>query len=271
MRWFSRAPPRSPANPGRGPQVHAAFSNAERSWEESADLLEILHRALRDAGIEAKARQHWLEVANGVTLEPQFVSVDSQPSGVRTVTTIQVCHPRFPAPGFFEYQHAIEPAMSSAFSAGFRSWLEIDWPVIADALRGSSLECMMMSTRRETQDGTDPARERRVLMGPVSHLVQRPAGPGEEAHPFCPCCLTTQSFEAFRPLFDASALQAIRLFAARTTAGEAEADCRVNGEEYGPGREALLRYVATWPDRGVEFRKQFVIMQTVDAADPESR
>jgi hypothetical protein len=51
---------------------------------------------------------------------------------------------------------------------------------------------------------------------------------------------------------------------------DAEADCRVNGEDYGPGREALLRHIATWPDRGVEFRKQFVIMQTVDATGPKS-
>jgi hypothetical protein len=44
--------------------------------------------------------------------------------------------------------------------------------------------------------------------------------------------------------------------------GQASADCRVNGQEFEPGKQALRNYVKTWPPRGVEFRKQYVIIQS---------
>ena len=55
----------------------------------------------------------------------------------------------------------------------------------------------------------------------------------------------------------------IRLFAARNSEGGAEADCRINGVDWAPGAAALLEYVATWPDRGFEYRKQL-------GCDPDS-
>ena len=57
----------------------------------------------------------------------------------------------------------------------------------------------------------------------------------------------------------------IRFFAARNSDGVAEADCRINGEDWPPGKEALRAYVAKWPDLGFEFRKQFVIVQNLPA------
>jgi hypothetical protein len=38
----------------------------------------------------------------------------------------------------------------------------------------------------------------------------------------------------------------------------------VNGEDFEPGRAALAKWVEKWPSRGFEFRKQYVILQTVD-------
>jgi hypothetical protein len=38
--------------------------------------------------------------------------------------------------------------------------------------------------------------------------------------------------------------------------GTPGADCRINGEDYESGMEALRSYVATWPEAGLEFRKQ---------------
>jgi hypothetical protein len=54
----------------------------------------------------------------------------------------------------------------------------------------------------------------------------------------------------------------IRLFAMRGQDGTAGADCRLNGEDWEPGKNALIAYVNSWPDRGVEFRKQYVILQS---------
>ena len=45
--------------------------------------------------------------------------------------------------------------------------------------------------------------------------------------------------------------------------GTAGADCRINGEDYEPGMAALRAYVATWPGRGFEFRKQYVFIHTL--------
>jgi hypothetical protein len=53
----------------------------------------------------------------------------------------------------------------------------------------------------------------------------------------------------------------IRLFAMRGSEGESEADCRVNGLDWEEGKQALVKYVNTWPDLGVEFRKQYIVLQ----------
>ena len=49
----------------------------------------------------------------------------------------------------------------------------------------------------------------------------------------------------------------------RNAEGSAEADCRVNGVDWPAGKAALLKYVATWPERGFEYRKQFVAIRTL--------
>jgi hypothetical protein len=57
------------------------------------------------------------------------------------------------------------------------------------------------------------------------------------------------------------------LFALRDKNGEAQADCRVNGENWNPAKEALIRYAATWPPRGFEFRKQFVAIRLLESPE----
>jgi hypothetical protein len=56
----------------------------------------------------------------------------------------------------------------------------------------------------------------------------------------------------------------MRLYAARYADGTVVADCRVNGEEYPMGAEHLKKYAETWPHRGLEIRKQYVAIRTVD-------
>ena len=75
----------------------------------------------------------------------------------------------------------------------------------------------------------------------------------------------TNSFAAFKDLIEDDAFPGIRFFAARDADGSPLADCRVNGEDWEPGAEALRAYVKTWPGDGYEFRKQYVVLQTVPA------
>ncbi len=60
----------------------------------------------------------------------------------------------------------------------------------------------------------------------------------------------------------------------RDESGAPGADCRINGEDYEPGMEALRAYVATWPGAGVEYRKQYVFLHTsnhVSRPDPNGQ
>ena len=87
-------------------------------------------------------------------------------------------------------------------------------------------------------------------MGPTA-----PCFAGLVESPPCPLCL---SLTAFRDHLQANEFCGIRLFASRDANGEAVADCRINGVDWAPGQAELLKYVATWPDRGFEYRKQYV-------------
>src|SRR5206468_4947721 len=73
-------------------------------------------------------------------------------------------------------------------------------------------------------------------------LVQGDAG---DAHPFCPCCLLTRSLEAFRELIEDDGFYGLRLYAMRDEQGIPQADCRVNGDDWEKGAQALRDYVKT--------------------------
>ena len=63
---------------------------------------------------------------------------------------------------------------------------------------------------------------------------------------------------------EGDAFYGLRLYAARDENGEPQADCRINGEDWEPGKEALRDYAGTWTPAGYEFRKQYVVLQTVE-------
>jgi hypothetical protein len=108
-----------------------------------------------------------------------------------------------------------------------------------------------------------PERVRRAVLGPVTHMSQTPPDAAEE-HPFCPCCLLTNCFDAFEDLITADAFYGLRLFALRDGDGKPGADCRINGEDWEKGAEALRAYARTWSALGYEFRKQYVVLQSVE-------
>jgi hypothetical protein len=65
-------------NPGRGPTIKAGFANAERTWEEQADLVALLSHMLAEAGHEFRRKSDRLIAPSGLMLTPQFESLEPQ-------------------------------------------------------------------------------------------------------------------------------------------------------------------------------------------------
>jgi hypothetical protein len=192
---------------------------------------------------------------------PQIVTVEPlAEGGVNTVTTIQIAHPSLTPGGVFEYQHASGKDLRESFASGFRSFAELDLPVFLDALRETAKDCMYMVMAPDHEAESPPSADRRLVFGPPLQMVQH-ASPVSGKHDFCPCCLFTNSLPAFDDLVKDRAFYGIRLFAMRNAAGEIETDCRVNGLDRPSGAEALAKYAKSWPDRGLEYRKQYVCIQ----------
>ena len=86
----------------------------------------------------------------------------------------------------------------------------------------------------ETPEGdTRPCRTLREL----PHIASGTSveSQGEDAHPFCPCCLLTNTAAAFRLLSEGDGFHGLRLFAAQDQNGRPQVDCRVNGEDWEQG------------------------------------
>lgn len=263
--WFKQKqsitpPPPDPENPGRGPTIKVAFANGDRSWTEDADLLSSLAEALSAAGHPIVRRKSWIEVKRDFTIVPQVIAVHPlEDGGVRTSSTLQVAHTTLVPGGVFEYQYSTGDDIKSAFRKGFEAWVASDLPVFLDALLEKPDQCMTM--QKSSGAPSSPDGDRRVIFGPPEHVVSYSNLPGKESHDFCPCCLFTNTHEAFKEILAGTSFHGIRLFAVRNADGSLEADCRVDGREWQAGKEALLQYAGTWPDRGFEYRKQYVGIQ----------
>ena len=253
--WFrrpERSPPPVAENPGRGHDVHVSFRNAQKSWEETCDLASSLADTLNALGHGATFKRARVALDNGFTLLPQVVNVEPlENAGVNTVTTIQTSHPTLIPRGVFEFQHSSGADLHSSFAAGFKGWAELDLPVFLDALRPAPTTCMTATMEPD----------RRLIFGPPVQMAQK-NHPIRGDHDFCPCCLFTKNVEAFGELLRDPHFHGLRLFVSRDAQGHIEADCRVNGIDMPAGAAALLRYAQDWPDRGAEYRKQYVGIQT---------
>lgn len=263
--WFLKSPrpPKPPAsNPGRGHTVRVAFANAQKSWEENDDLATSLAATLNAMGHKSVVKRDWVELEGGFSLLPQVVAVTPMDdSGVKTTTTLQVSHPALVPAGVFEFQHATGANVRESFSQGFKSWAELDLPVFLDAQRDKGTTCMFMEMKQGQEATSVLAADRRIVLGPPLQMVQKTNHiPGE--HTFCPCCLFTSSFRAFENVLKDREFHGIRLFVSRDAEGHIQADCRVNGVDWPAGAAELVRYAKDWPDRGVEYRKQYVCIQT---------
>jgi Family of unknown function (DUF6348) len=250
----------SRANPGKHLELRVAFANGAKNWEETADIMKCMNNVLAQAGHDCTVHKSWIELNSGFIIQPRFVSLQPREKAVQTVTTIEVTHPAGIPVGVFEFQHSAGDTLENSIVKGFDAWIKADLPVFEDALRDEPEHCTYLQINPSSRTSTLQAK-RRVVLGPVSHLVTRPAENKDDEHPFCPCCLFTNAGSVWKEKIEASAFYGARLFAMRGPDGEASADCRINGEDWDEGKAALVDYVKTWPDRGVEFRKQYIVLQ----------
>jgi Family of unknown function (DUF6348) len=248
-------------NPANGFRLRLSVKGPTGQRDEEIDLVEILSRVLSESGREHSANNAVLtDTLSKINFRPGIVSFQPNDDlSMRTCTTIEVGHlTEFPLT-FFEYQHSAGATGVFSVTKGFEEWARLDLPVVLDALSPELKNCTAM-------EFTFPNKKpRRVLLGPVSLLVPKQEEPtlkGTETHPpFCPCCLFSNSVEVFKPLVDSAGFAAVRLYAARSADGTAQADCRVNGEDFPAGVDALISYVRTWPGLNFEVRKQYIIIQ----------
>jgi len=269
-----------PGNQGLGFKGEIAFSNAARTWSEHYDLVDILAAILREHGHRIQAEKSWLVLPDmEFTLLPQMTYFQPlEKGGVRTATTIQVHHPALLPHGVFEYQHSTGDDLDDSFRQGFKQWAEMDLVAFVESLQPKPATCATLKINIPEEDG-QPGFARRAILGPSLHCVQRPEvyakqmapkdaadsrPQASESHAFCPCCLLTRSFEAFKELIEDRCFYGLRLYAARDGEGQPQADCRVNGVDWEKGAEALRNYVTSWPDAGFEYRKQYVILHTIE-------
>ncbi|MBC3907103.1 hypothetical protein H8L47_05965 [Undibacterium sp. NL8W] len=247
---FSASPVAESARP--------VFANLNIDAELTLALFEVL------TAEEIKLRWHdnYLALEDGLLLAVERVeTVTLAEDKFRTCTRIYACHAGYFPQGLSEYQHAMGATESEAILEGLRTWAKMDLLVLLDATREQPLNCTVieMNTSAETEEGKS---FRQVILGPVAHLASLPAPKKKEEHPFCPCCLFTESMPAFHDLLQTSDFIGIRLFASRDNEGKLAADCRVNGEDFLPAVEHLKQYAEKWPQRGLEFRKQYVVIRT---------
>ncbi|QIL74276.1 hypothetical protein G7048_27820 (plasmid) [Diaphorobacter sp. HDW4B] len=258
-------PPTHPGNPGYATWVRFDFEREDDSsdteqWVEEVDLIELLKDALAEAGWNARREEHWLVTDNGFWLKPQFVEHAHTEEAIQTTTTIEVAHLSLLSQSCFEYQHSIsEESATDSMREGLIRWVHMDWKTFDDLASSTLQHCQQMEMTFPDAEGAD--HPRKVLFGPVRYVVTNPVpeAPDDE-HTFCPCCLFTNTIKAFEPQLHAKETFGVRLFASRGADGEVMADCRVNGEDWEAGAEALREYVRSWPECGYEYRKQYVLI-----------
>src|ERR1041384_3920206 len=135
FRWF-RAPTPEPvtsqANPAKGARLPASFTDGQRTWTEQADALDCMVKALQARRHPFKRRAHWIELEIGMVLQPRLVEFQPIHKGVRTVTTVEVSWPDLIPQGVFEFQHSAGDNLQQSLLNGFESWLDLDFPALAD-------------------------------------------------------------------------------------------------------------------------------------------
>lgn len=247
----SNPPPIEEKHPGHG---YAADP-------ENVSVSRILETVLRQEGFDARLSDGSVVLSSGIRLSVELLeTVNFGENRIRTSTRIVASHDSCFPNGLPEFQHAAGQTAGQALADGFSTWAKMDLVTLEDSTRTKPRDCSVMEMGFPSES-KESAKVRQVILGPVGRMVSSSAQT-EEEHPFCPCCMITQNFDAFRGLLQSDRLVGIRLFASRDADGNLAADCRVNGEDFPEGVEHLVNYARSWPERGFEFRKQYVVVRS---------
>lgn len=232
----------------------------------SAALLPLLQQVLQEAGTASRVDGGALLLDSGLRLTPHAVAAHARDNGGwQTSTVIESQHRVLFADGLFEYQHANGTDEQASLLSGFQAWVRVDLGTLQTAIGAEDAQGlpMMGLTYPAGDDGQE--LERTVVLGPLAHYREHEMDTGprsEDDHGSCPCCLFTRSIDALDALLKTRSFLAIRLFASRDADGLCEADCRVNGHDFAAALPLLRAYAASWPQAGLEFRKQYVVIRT---------
>lgn len=248
-------PARSP-RPGR-----AETDDTEPAAWRTARLHALLVATLSQAHLHGQVVGSEVVLDSGIRLQAEFIeAVQLGEAHFKTFSRIHAVHPQaFPEP-LFEFQHAAGPSVEASLADGFATWVKTDLLTLQDALREDPQHCTVVDL---PPTESPPGQRRQVLLGPVGHLVAHPDRKAAGAGPFDPGGLFQACRGAFVELLRSDRFLGIRLFASRDARGMAGADCRVNGEPFAPGAECLQQDVQHWPEQGLEFRKQYVVVRTL--------
>ena len=234
----------------------------------------ILYGILEEKGLDVELlngkyeNDKWIHVKdNGYYLLPLLINFShDEDSGFKMYATIQVHHKEIFPDGIFEYVYPQEQAVDlvDGLFDLFRTWVDLDWETLTDCLNLKNSK--YMSVEIELKDVVKHIFYGSVLSYPnvdSEKLKAKGIDPDPYIDDFCPCCLFTNSMEAFDDqIKDTEKNYAIRLFAMKDANGKIKADCRINGEEYPQAEEYLKKYASTWKDCDIiKFRKQYVIIR----------
>ncbi|CAM4450299.1 hypothetical protein CR156_00830 [Stenotrophomonas lactitubi] len=230
-------------------------------------LLPLLQQVLLGRDIACTVEGGDLLLDSGLQLTPHSVSSNERDNGGwQTSTVIETRHAGLFADGLFEYQHANGATEQESLLSGFDTWVRVDLATLQAAVGAEDAPDLPMMGLTYPSGDEGEEHERTVVLGPLAHYRARElddaAACSEDDHGSCPCCLFTKSIDAFDDLLKAHHFLAIRLFASRDEQGQCEADCRVNGHDFAPALPLLRAYAARWPQAGLEFRKQYVVIRT---------
>lgn len=248
-------------NKNIGKTINIEYTKDEESWHENIDLIECLSTALTKNDIKHQKHDAFISIQDNIFLQPEFLRFGFiRDDVISTSTKIDVFHQTHMPRGIFEYQHSFALSVEQSIIMGFSSWIELDLVTILDALNGSN------ELRTLTFNHANTEKNRLITLGATSHYTQNEKDV-DEAHSFCPCCLFTNSFDAFKELLNSDDIFGIRLFVKRNEDGTIDADCRVNGFDFDAGKSLLMDYAKKWPERGLEFRKQYVFVTFFNRSD----
>ncbi|MEX8192415.1 DUF6348 family protein [Comamonas guangdongensis] len=225
----------------------------------------LLTHTLSELGIKSRHEGERIALDDGLQLVPFELKTEARSNGSwSTSTVIEVHHPLI-QDALFEYQHSAGSSLLESLRSGFRSWARMDLVTLQQAVQ-DELECPSLGMGyTDAQTGTEYRRQ--VVLGPMAHYRQYPPEPSatqaddEAGHDFCPCCLFTNSMDAFTDALQGREFVGVRLYAARDADGQVSADCRINGEDFPAALQHLEDYARSWPQAGLEFRKQYVVIR----------